>query len=277
MGVAQNSRCLEKQDPSPDASGGNRLFMLDERLIKHAAKEIAHSKLTLALTGAGISVPSGIPDFRSADGLWARYDPAEYATISAFRSNPLKVWEMLREMEDLLRRAQPNLAHLGMGEMERIGCLQSIITQNIDNLHQAGGSRDVIEYHGNAASLTCLACGRRFSRKEKEGEYTPTCLCGNILKPDVIFFGEAIPEDALNRSFHLASSAQALLVVGTSAVVSPANTIPSIAKRSGACVIEINQERTHLSESITDIFLEGDVVAVVPLLVDALKKERAPR
>jgi len=245
--------------------------MLEERQISEAAEKIIRSGLTIALTGAGISVPSGIPDFRSAEGLWARFDPAEYATISAFHSNPLKVWEMLREMEKLLRCAQPNLAHIGMGEMERLGCLRCIITQNIDNLHQAGGSREVIEYHGNAASLTCLACGRRFSRREKEGEDTPTCLCGSILKPDVIFFGEAIPEDALNRSFHLASSAQALLVVGTSAVVSPANTIPSIAKRNGACIIEINQERTHLTEGITDIFLQGNVVDVVPVLVDAVK------
>lgn len=248
---------------------------MPEDLIRNAARHIAQSRLTLALTGAGVSVPSGIPDFRSAQGLWARYDPAEYATISAFRANPSKVWNMLREMEALLGGARPNPAHIGMGELERLGCLHCIITQNIDNLHQAGGSKQVIEYHGNASTLSCLACGRRFSRAEKHAEHLPSCSCGSVLKPDVIFFGEAIPEEALNHSFQLASSAQALMVVGTSAVVSPANTIPAIAKERGAVVIEVNQERTHLTDTITDIFLQGDVAEIIPRLVTAVRSEKA--
>lgn len=243
-----------------------------ENLIRQAAEIIYKSKMTLALTGAGISVESGIPDFRSKGGLWSKYDPAEYGTITAFRENPRKVWEMLREIEAVVSRAKPNSAHIGMGELERLGFLNCIITQNIDNLHQAGGARNVIEYHGNSSTLSCLWCGSRYSGKEKRGEYPPICTCKNVLKPDVIFFGEAIPVQALNRSFQLASSSQALMVVGTSAAVSPANTIPVIAKQNGAKVIEINMERTHLTDYITDVFLQGSAGEMITALVTDIKR-----
>ncbi len=245
--------------------------------FEKAAEIILSSELTLALTGAGVSVESGIPDFRSAEGLWAKFDPAEYATIQAFRANPQKVWEMLREMDKVVSRAKPNMAHRGMGELEEMGCLHCIITQNIDNLHQAGGSRDVIEYHGNASTLSCLWCGRKYLATDKRDENLPRCECEKILKPDVIFFGEAIPEDAMNRSFQLASSAAALLVVGTSAVVSPVNTIPSIAKRNGAKIIEINKEITHLTNTVTDIFFQGNAGDIVPQLVMAAKRKKGMR
>ncbi len=242
-----------------------------ESAIDKAADIIVNSKMTIALTGAGISVESGIPDFRSAGGLWSRYDPAEYATIGAFRARPEKVWEMLREMEGLVNQAKPNPAHIGMGELEAMGYLHCVITQNVDNLHQAGGSKIVIEYHGNASTLSCLSCGRRYEVEEKRGEFPPLCDCQQILKPDVVFFGEAIPEEAMHRSFQFASSAQALMVVGTSAVVSPVNTLPSIAKSNGAKLIEINKERTHLTDSLTDVFLEGSAGAIVSDLVKAVK------
>ena len=245
-----------------------------EKLIEQAADVIINSKLTLALTGAGISVESGIPDFRSAEGLWSKFDPAEYATISAFRSQPEKVWEMLREMDDVVNKARPNDAHLGMGELEKLGYLHHIITQNIDNLHQAGGSKNVIEYHGNSTTLSCLWCRKRYKSEEKRGEHPPRCQCKKILKPDIVFFGESIPEDALHRSFELASSAQALMVVGTSAVVSPVNTIPAIAKQNGSMIIEINKERTHLTDSLTDIFLQGSATGIISDLVVAIEKKR---
>ena len=239
--------------------------------IEQAARIILDSQLTLALTGAGISVESGIPDFRSAGGLWSRFDPMEYASIDAFRANPEKVWEMLREMEHVVGSAEPNAAHLGLGELEKIGRLQCIITQNVDNLHQRGGSTNVIEYHGNASTLSCLSCGNQYASEEKKDEYPPRCRCDGILKPDVVFFGEAIPPDAMNRSFQLASSAQVLLVIGTSAVVSPVNSIPSITKNNGAKVIEINKERTHLTDSITDVFLQGGAGDIVSQLVAEVK------
>lgn len=244
-----------------------------EEHIREAAGIIVNSSLTIALTGAGVSVESGIPDFRSAEGLWARYDPAEYATIDAFRRDPEKIWNMLREMEDLVMNARPNAAHTGMGELERMGFLHCVITQNIDNLHQAGGSRNVIEYHGNSSTLSCLSCEKHYTMEEMTGEQIPRCTCSMPLKPDVVFFGEAIPVDALNRSFELASRADAVLIVGTSAVVSPANTIPMIARERGAKLIEINKEETHLSESVTDVFLKGNAGSVIAALVEAVREE----
>ncbi len=246
---------------------------MNNNLIDQAADIIVNSKLMLALTGAGISVESGIPDFRSPGGLWSIYDPGEYATISAFNSSPEKVWEMAREMTKLIDQADPNSAHMGMAELERMGFLHHIITQNVDNLHQAAGSKNVIEYHGNISTLTCLGCGKKFNRTDLPDEFPPRCICRTkqILKPDVIFFGEAIPQEEMNKSFQLASQTQALIVAGTSAVVSPANTIPSIAKQNGAKIIEINKESTHLTGTVTDIFLQGDAGTIIPALVEAAK------
>lgn len=240
-------------------------------LADQVADILIRSQVTVALTGAGISVESGIPDFRSAGGLWSRYDPAEYATIGAFRANPEKVWKMLLEMGEIVGQAKPNKAHLALGELEAIGLLDCVITQNIDNLHQAGGSKNVIEYHGNSSTLSCLWCGKRYTAEEKRGENPPRCACQNVLKPDVVFFGEAIPEEAMRRSFSLASSAQALFIIGTSAVVSPVNTIPSIAKRNGAKIIEVNRERTHLTDTLTDVFLQGNAGEIMPQIVAAAK------
>ena len=239
--------------------------------IREAAEIIYRSKLTLALTGAGISVESGIPDFRSAGGLWSKYNPEEYATISSFRSAPEKVWKMLREMGELVDKAKPNKAHLGLGELENLGFLHTIITQNVDNLHQAGGARNVIEYHGNSRTLTCLSCGEKYPAEEKRYEYPPRCRCRKILKPDVVFFGEAIPPDALHRSFQLASTAEALLVVSTSATVSPANAIPTMAKENGATIIEINLEKTLLTDHVTDLFLQGEAGEMIEGLVAEIK------
>ncbi len=244
-----------------------------EKLIEQTADIIINSNLTGALTGAGISVESGIPDFRSPGGLWSIYDPAEYATITSFRTDPEKVWKMFREMDNLIIRARPNKAHIGMGKLEAMGQLNFIITQNVDNLHQAGGSKNVIEFHGNACKLVCLSCGKKFGVEEKRDEYPARCDCLAILKPDVVFFGEAIPQDALNRSFDFASKADTLMVVGTSAVVSPANTIPSIAKDNGAQVIEINKERTHLTDTLSDIFLQGEAGEIMWAIAEAVRRK----
>ena len=225
--------------------------------IENAAKVIMESRATIALTGAGISVESGIPDFRSQEGLWSRFDPEEYASIYAFRDNPEKVWQMLKEMEEIVGKAQPNDAHRGLAKLESMGLLNTVITQNIDNLHQEAGSKDVIEYHGNSSTLTCLWCKKTYDYKDKKGEYPPKCECGKILKPDVIFFGEAIPPLAMERSSQLAASCQALLIIGTSAVVSPFNILPRLARQTGAKIIELNLEETVLTNDITDIFVKG--------------------
>jgi len=242
---------------------------LTER-IKQTAGIIIGTKPVVALTGAGISVESGIPDFRGKDGLWTRYDPSQYATIDAFLANPAEVWKMLREMDSLVLKAQPNPAHTGLGVLEQKGLLQYIITQNIDNLHQAGGAENVIEYHGNSSTLSCLFCSNSYTMEEKRHEYPPKCECGRILKPDVVFFGEGIPRESLNKSFQVASKARVLLIIGTSAQVSPANTIPAVASRNNAAIIEINKEKTWLTDQITDIFLEGEAGEIITRLVEAI-------
>lgn len=210
----------------------------------------------VALTGAGISVESGIPAFRGAQGMWNRYDPMEYATLGAFRRDPEKVWGMLAEMMELLRSATPNPAHRGLAELERMGVLRSVITQNIDGLHQEAGSRNVIEFHGVARELLCLSCRNRYPAWEEIRKgIPPRCGCGSILKPDIVFFGEQIPRTALSMAEDEAESAQVLLVVGTSAEVSPACDIPHLAKRQGALVVEINPEETVLTRSLATIHL----------------------
>jgi NAD-dependent deacetylase len=235
--------------------------------ITQAAKVLCQSKLNLALTGAGISVESGIPDFRSKGGLWERYDISEYGTISAFKSNPQKVWRMLAEMETVVRQAKPNPAHKGLARLQEMGLLHTIITQNIDDLHQQGGASRVIEYHGNAKTLSCLWCNRQYVREEVLDHMPPKCTCGQILKPDVVLFGESIPLKGLRESYELASHCGALLVIGTSAQVIPSSSIPAVAKRAGASIMEINLEPTHLTGSLTDIFLQGKAGVVVPMLV----------
>ena len=242
-----------------------------------ASDIIIKARLIIALTGAGISVESGIPDFRSKEGLWTKYDPSEYATIDAFKENPEKVWKMIKEMDELLIKAKPNEAHKGLAELERMGYLHCIITQNVDNLHQEAGSKSVIEYHGTSKTLSWLWCGKKYEREAIKEEYPPRCECGKILKPDIVFFGEPIPQEAMSHSFQLASRTEALLIIGTSAVVSPANTIPSIAKQNKAKIIEINKEKTWLTASITDIFLQGNATQMVSELVSRVKHKITQR
>jgi NAD-dependent deacetylase len=243
-----------------------------ETRIKRAARIICQSTNTIALTGAGISVESGIPDFRSAGGLWERFDPIEYGTIGAFQANPEKVWQMLQEVSHLLESARPNPAHTGLGRLQELGLLHTIITQNVDHLHQEGGATRVIEYHGNAKTLSCLWCKQRYNSDELGGQMPPKCCCGKVLKPDVVFFGEPIPTKALQKSYELASTCKALLIVGTSGEVAPANTIPEAAKSSGATIIEVNLERTVLTNYLTDIFLQGKASEVVGKLVGEIEE-----
>ena len=239
--------------------------------MTRAAQVICQSKKTLALTGAGISVESGIPDFRSRGGLWERFDPIEYATIEAFQADPEKVWKMLEEVSVLLDQARPNPAHTGLGQLQELGLLHTIITQNIDNLHQEAGATRVIEYHGNAKTLSCLQCNQKYDAQKLDGQTPPKCDCGKILKPDVVFFGEPIPVTVLQESYDLASDCGALLVLGTSGEVAPANTIPQTAKMAGATVIEINVEPTFLTNYLTDIFLQGKASEVMTQLMQEVE------
>lgn len=243
--------------------------------LEKAAGIIKNSKNMIALTGAGISVESGIPDFRGAGGLWDKYDPAIYASIYSFKNMPEKVWEMIFELIEMTEEARPNPGHMALAELERMGFLKALITQNIDNLHQEGGSENVIEYHGNAKNLECLKCGREFPSDDfnTSAKEIPKCLdCGKILKPSVVFFGEMIPQNALYESQKYAEKADVVLVVGTSAIVYPAAGIPAIARGNKAKIIEFNLEETGLTHNLTDIFVQGPAGKTLPALVELLKK-----
>ena len=247
---------------------------MDHQLIQRAAKDILHSKKTIAFTGAGISVESGIPDFRSAQGLWQKYDPEEYAHIHAFYSNPDKVWLMLKEMFSLIMAAKPNPAHIGLAELERMGLLSSVITQNVDGLHQSAGNTNVIEFHGTHRTLSCLNCSTKIEGTSLTLEdLPPRCSrCSSLLKPDVVFFGEPIPWEAQIMSSKESKSCSAVLVIGTSAVVYPAATIPITAKERGAIVIEINTEPTPLTNQISDYLICGSAGEIIPAIVEEVKK-----
>ena len=232
---------------------------------------IKNSRKAVAFTGAGISVESGIPDFRSKGGLWERFDPMEYATISAFRKNPAKVWAMLREMDGMLVRARPNPAHEALAGLERQGILLGVITQNVDNLHQAAGSVNVVEYHGNAHRFVCTSCRGQWSREALDFDQAPLyCSCGGLIKPDVVFFGEAIPEAAMRKANALVLACDLLLIIGSSMEVAPANMLPQVAKSTGAAIVESNLEHTRQTLYLTDYFLPGPAGVVWPEVMRGL-------
>jgi NAD-dependent deacetylase len=181
------------------------------------------------LTGAGVSTESGIPDFRSPSGIWGQFDPLEYATTGAFRRDPEKVWSFYGPRFRMLSSAEPNRAHLALAELERHGLVRAVVTQNIDLLHERAGSRELVEVHGSIRTSSCLACGAAYALREVErllaDADAPACpRCGAILKPDVVFFGELLPEHAIDRAYALARRARLLLVVGSALEVHPVVT-----------------------------------------------------
>jgi len=244
-----------------------------EDLIKKAAKDLAASKDVVALTGAGISVESKIPPFRGKGGLWEKIDPMEYAHIDAFKKNPAKVWNvLLKDMKEIIDKAIPNDAHKGLARLEELGILKTIITQNIDGLHQMAGNTDVIEFHGTYAWHRCMDCKNRCKSSRIDlTNIPPLCDCGGIYRPEVVFFGEIIPPEHLWRSRQLASDCDLMLVIGTSATVQPAALMPHIAKESGSKVIEINPEETPLTGSISDYLILGKAGEVMSSIITELE------
>jgi NAD-dependent deacetylase len=238
------------------------------------ANIIKEKGYVVAFTGAGISVDSGIPAFRGGQGLWEKYDPMEYAHIRAFISNPEKVWVMLREMSRLILNAKPSPAHIALGELEKKGLLKAVITQNVDGLHQAAGNSDVIEYHGSHKWFVCLSCSKRFPLKHDIADIYPYPICEKCkraLKPDVVFFGEGIPFQAMIRANEEAERCRVMLIIGTSGVVYPAAEIPYTSKSSGAIIVEINPEQTPFTSSITDYFLKGAASDVLPKILACIE------
>ncbi len=247
--------------------------MLDPEDLKHAKQLIAKSTRIIAFTGAGISVDSGIPDFRSEGGLWERYDPHEYATIESFMQNPTKFWTMGRELVETILKAKPNAAHKALAKLEAEGKLIGVITQNIDNLHQAAGNRNVVELHGNYLRAYCIECnaeyvGETIHQSVANGEIPPRCeKCAGVLKSEAILFGEPLPEIPMSKAIEMCRDTDLMLVIGTSLSVYPAAFLPQLAKNSGAKIILVNLEGLN-RDSVADIVLRGRASDIIPKIVD---------
>ncbi|MGE4585728.1 MAG: NAD-dependent deacetylase [Mangrovibacterium sp.] len=243
-----------------------------DRQIETASAVIKKSKHLIAFTGAGISVESGIPAFRGTQGVWTKYDP-KVLDLDYFLENPERCWTYIRKIfYEYFDRSQPNQAHLVMARLEKKGVLKSVVTQNIDNLHQEAGSHAVREFHGNSKQLICLKCGRKYAVSEFDlDRLPPKCKHdGTVLKPNFIFFGEGIPEQAYSLSVSDARQADVCLVVGSTGEVVPAAYIPRMAKEHGATIIEINPEISSFTGSITDIYLPGKAAEVLVRLEQIL-------
>ncbi len=244
-----------------------------EQSVKKAAELLRQSKYTTAFSGAGISVESGIPPFRGETGLWSKYNPV-VLDIDYFHTHPLESWKVIKEIfYDFFGKARPNDAHRVLAEMEEKGLLRNIITQNIDNLHQEAGSREVYEFHGNSRELVCTGCGRRHTVEEIDLDKLPvSCIsCGGLVKPDFIFFGEGIPPVAYSKSVEASQRADIFLVIGTTGEIMPASQIPIMAKSNGAKIIEVNIAPSNYTHSITDVFLQGKATEVMNVLAEELE------
>lgn len=260
-----------------------------ESLIKKVAEKLASSKYAIALTGAGISTESGIPDFRGPSGLWTRNPEAErraYQIYNLFLTDPKRYWEEVLSASSLLEsieKALPNPSHFALAELESMGILKCIITQNVDGLHQKAGSKNVIEFHGSIFRLRCIKCGLRCSKVEydldylrRTGNLPPVCKkCGSALKHDAIFLGEPVPEDVLARSLNEVCKCDFMLICGTSLLIYPFAELPRIAKRRmpKPTIIEVNLEPTSATlEGIPDHFLQGKTGEILPRILDEVKK-----
>lgn len=244
--------------------------------LKNAAVVIAGSKVVIGFTGAGISVESGIPDFRSKGNFWDGFDPdtfeREIDNREVFEKHPEKVWKFFSQALCVLEQAEPNDGHRAMAWLGRLGRMAAIITQNVDGLHQKAGSTNVIEFHGNLSTLHCLRCEARYSWNEvREREIPPRCRCGSVLKPEVPLFGDEVNLEAFSASQTLAMNAQVLLVAGTHGDVAPVNRIPLVAKEYGAVIVEVNKEKSRYTDRITDCFLQGTAGKMMPLLAQEVE------
>lgn len=245
---------------------------VDVNDYKKAAEIMVNSRHCTAFTGAGISVESGIPPFRGENGLWNKYDPMTF-DIQFFRENTGESWAAVRDIfYDLLGRTLPNAAHYALAELEARGLVKAVITQNVDNLHKDAGNRKVYEFHGSLKQVLCLDCGIRVPMSEVDmNRLPPACIsCGGTLKPDVIFFGEPIPEPAATRSFEEAQKTDCMVLIGTTGTVAPANMIPSQAKSTHARIIEINPVPSEYTRGVTDIFLQDKATTAMEKLMDEI-------
>jgi NAD-dependent deacetylase len=242
--------------------------------VEALAELIRRRQPCVVLTGAGVSTESGIPDFRSPTGLWAKVDPLEYASLDAFRRDPLKVWGFYRPRIGMLTDAEPNPAHLALAELERRGLVQAVVTQNIDLLHERAGSREVVEVHGSIRTASCPGCGERYPLERVlellADAPAPACpACGEILKPDVVFFGELLPPHAIERATELARGAGLLLVVGSALEVFPVAGLPLETLGVGGELAIVNRGPTGFDQQAS-LRIDGAAGEILPGILAAL-------
>ncbi len=246
--------------------------MAELKDIALAKELITNATRITALTGAGISVDSGIPDFRSEGGIWTRYDPLEHATHDSFLKDPMKFWTMGRELAKVILKAKPNDAHCALATLEKQNKLLGIITQNIDNLHQSAGNQRVVEIRGNYLRAYCIECEREYFGDEVhqrvvEGEIPPICEeCGGVLKSEAVLFGEPLLKSAMAKAIEISKETDLMLVIGTSLQIYPAAYLPQLAKKSGAKIILITLEGINRVD-IADILLRGRASEILPQIV----------
>lgn len=241
-----------------------------EQEIEQAARLVGEARRIVALTGAGISVPSGIPDFRGSSGLWAGQDPLEVASMHAFAAHPERFFRWIRPLLDQVLAAEPNLAHRALAALERQNRLRAVITQNIDGLHQRAGSREVFELHGHLRSATCVSCGLQAPAEPllprvRRGE-VPCCQCGGVYKPDIILFGDQLPLNLYWLAVEELKRCDLLIVVGTSLEVAPVSEMPQMALDHGAKLIIVNTSATHI-DLHASVVLQGNAAEILPRII----------
>lgn len=238
-------------------------------MFEPLARQIKDAEKLVFVTGAGISQESGIPTFRGKDGHWRKYDPMQLATIDAFYENPKLVWEWYEERRRNILAAQPNKGHFAIAEIAKQKQVV-VLTQNIDGLHQRAGSKSVFELHGSIIRIKCTICDYKDNITSKFDSLPPKCRCGNILRPDVVWFGEPLPQDIWAEAIRHAQDCDVMIIAGTSLVVSPANQLPVHAKQNGATLIEVNPEKTVMSSDM-DLSVRETSANALPHLVSLLE------
>jgi len=241
------------------------------KMFDTVAQKLKDSRKIVFVTGAGISQESGIPTFRGKDGYWRKYDPMKLASIDAFYDDPKLVWEWYEDRRKNILDVKPNEGHFAISQMEEFKDVV-ILTQNIDGLHQRSGSTNVLELHGSIIRIKCTVCDFTDNITENFESLPPKCKCGGMLRPDVVWFGESLPQNIWQSAIKEASVCDVMVIVGTSLVVSPANTLPVYAKQNGAILIEVNPEKTVMSNDMT-LSIQATSVGVLPKMLSIFKNE----
>ncbi|HIF53550.1 MAG TPA: NAD-dependent deacylase [Candidatus Nitrosopelagicus sp.] len=241
------------------------------KMFDTVAQKLKDSRKIVFVTGAGISQESGIPTFRGKDGYWRKYDPMKLASIDAFYDDPKLVWEWYEDRRKNILSVKPNEGHFAISQMEEFKDVV-ILTQNIDGLHQRSGSTNVLELHGSIIRIKCTVCDFIDNITENFESLPPKCKCGSMLRPDVVWFGEPLPQNIWQSAIKEASICDVMIIVGTSLVVSPANTLPVYAKQNGAILIEVNPEKTVMSNDMT-LSIQATSVGVLPKMLSIFKNE----